>query len=152
MVPAKFMTADRKGAMWTGGGISILLARAGIILFGSRRALRRWVIGLAEAEFALDLATLLTSVRWGVTNLRRHRSLPLRLAAAATLLHAARVGIFVLGRLPPFRDFDVRPEHRSTHRERWNWTEVTFAVVMSILGVIGVLVVRTRIRRRSTTP
>ncbi|MFW2381469.1 MAG: hypothetical protein ACN4GZ_06895 [Acidimicrobiales bacterium] len=145
------MTADRVGALWTGGGISILLTRASIILFGSRRVLRQWVIGLAGVEFVLDLATLLTSIRWGVTNLRRHRSLPLRLAAAATLLHAARVGVFVLGRLRPFKDFDVRPEHRSSHDQRWNWRQVTFAVVMSLLGVVGVFVVRMRIHQRSST-
>lgn len=147
-MPAKLRTSDRRGAILTGGGISILLVRAIAIVSGSRQVLRQWVIGLAALELVLDAATLAASVRWGLTNLRRHRQLPLRLAAAATILHAVRVVVFVLGRSPRLKDFDVRPEHRADHDRRWSWSQVVFASVMSVLGIIGVLVVRRRIRPR----
>ena len=146
--PARAGISDRLQAALTGGGISILLARATIIAVGSRRILKHWVIGLAAVELILDAATLGTSIRWWMTNLHRHRRLPLQLATAATLLHAVRVLVFVLGRLRPLKDFDVRPEYRAEHDRRWTWGEVSFAAVMSILGVAGVFVVRHRIRPR----
>ena len=146
--PARTGIPNRMQAALTGGGISILLAQAIIIAVGSRRVLKRWVIGLAAAELVLDAATLGTSIRWWTTNLQHHRRLPLRLAAAATLLHAARVLVFVLGRLRPFKDFDVRSEHRAQHDRRWTWGQALFAAVMSMLGVAGVFVIRRRMRRR----
>lgn len=146
--PARTGIPDRTQAVLTGGGISILLTRATIIAVGSRQVLKRWVIGLAAVELVLDAATLGTSIRWWMTNLRRHRRLPLQLATAATLLHAVRVLVFVLGRLRPLKDFDVRPEHRAEHDRHWTWGQVSFAAVMSILGVVGVFVVRNRIRPR----
>lgn len=146
--PSRTGIRDRQQAVLTGGGISILLARAIIIAVGSRRTLKRWVIGLAAVELVLDAATLGTSIRWWMTNLRRHRRLPLQLATAAILVHAVRVLIFVLGRLRPLKDFDVRPEHRAEHDRHWTWGQVLFAAVMSILGVAGVFVVRNRIRPR----
>ena len=146
--PARTGISDRVQAVLTGGGISILLARAAIIAVGSRRILKRWVIGLAAVELVLDAATLGTAIRWWMTNLRRHRRLPLQLAAAATLLHAVRVLVFVLGRMRPFKDFDVRPEHRAEHDRNWTWGQVSFAAVMAILGVAGVFVVRNRTRPR----
>jgi len=97
-------------------------------------------------ELVLDAASVAASVRWAVTNVSRNRVLPMRLAAAAIIVHAARVMIFVLGRLRPFKDFDVRPEHRADHDQTWNWGQVYFAAVMSALGVVGVAVVRKRIR------
>jgi hypothetical protein len=147
--PATRGIPDRMQAVLTGGGISILLSRASIIAIGSRRRLKRWVIGLAAVELVLDAATLGTSIRWWITSLRRHRRLPLQLATAATLLHAGRVLVFVLGRLRPLENFDVRPEHRADHDDHWTWGQVSFAAVMSILGVVGVFVVRNRARPRS---
>lgn len=146
--PATTGIPDRTQAVLTGGGISILLARAAIIAVGSRRMLKRWVIGLAAIELVLDAATLGTSIRWWTTNLRCHRRLPLQLATAATLLHAVRVLVFVLGRFRPLRDFDVRPEHRAEHDRRWTLGQVSFAAVMAILGVAGVFAIRHRIRPR----
>ena len=147
---AKLVISDRTGAALTGAGISILLVRAAVIVVHSRTVLRRWVIGLAAVELVLDIATFGASVRWALTAVRRHRQLPLRLATAAIALHAGRVLVFVVGRLPPFKDFDVRPEHRADHDRRWSWNEVWFAGVMSILGVVGVFVVRCLIRRGET--
>lgn len=139
---------DRVQAALAGGGISILLARAIIIAVGARRVLKPWVIGLAAVESLLDAATLATSIRWWTTNLRRHRRLPLRLAAAATLLHAVRVLVFVLGRFRRFKDFDVRREHRADHDQRWTWRQVLFAAVMSIAGVAGLFLIRRLVRPR----
>lgn len=138
---------DRLGAVLVGGGISILLVRAVVLIRGSRRILARWVVDLAVAELALDTATLAASMRWWSTGAPRHGRLARRLAAAAIVLHAVRVLIFVLGRLRPFKDFDVRPDQRSGHDQRWSWGQVWFAGVMSVLGVIGVVVVRRRGRR-----
>ena len=137
-------TKNRSAALLLGGGISILLVRAAVLISGSRQVLRRWVIDLAAIELALDIATLGASVRLWVTNAGRHRQLPSRLAAAAIIVHAARVMIFVLGRLRPLKDFDVRPEERAAHDSRWSWGQVCFAAAMSVLGVFGVAVVRRR--------
>lgn len=129
-------------------GISILLYRAAALIVTSWRVLRGWVLALAGGELLLDIATLATSIRWGRSNDPDHRRLPLRLAAAATVVHAVRVLVFVLGRTRPFKDFDVRPEHRADHDQRWTRGQVSFASVMSILGLLGVLVVRRCLRRR----
>lgn len=143
---AKSLDQDRTQAVLVGGGISILLTRALILIMRSRRVLRAWVTNLAAAELALDVATLGAAIRWWWTNSRGNRQVPLKLAAAATILHAGRVLVFILGRLRPFKDFDVRPEHRSEHDERWSWGQVYFAAAMSVLGVFGVLVIRKRMR------
>jgi len=129
-------------------GVSILLYRAAALIVTSWRVLRGWVLALAGGELLLDIATLATSIRWGRSNDPDHRRLPLRLAAAATVVHAVRVLVFVLGRTRPFKDFDVRPEHRADHDQRWTRGQVSFASVMSILGLLGVLVVRRCLRRR----
>jgi hypothetical protein len=146
--PATTGIPDRVQAVLTASGISILLARATIIAVGSRSILKRWVIGLAAVELVLDAATVGTSIRWWMTNLRRHRRLPFQLATAATLLHAVRVLVFVLGRFRPLKDFDVRPAHRHGHDRHWTWGQVSFAAVMSSIGVAGVFVLRNRVRPR----
>jgi hypothetical protein len=64
----------------------------------------------------------------------------------AVIVHAFRVLVYVLGRFRPFKDFDVRPEARAGHDERWSWREIVFAAVMSILGLVGISVVRRRLR------
>lgn len=138
-------------------GPGLLLAGAGILLYrtvallarGARKVLQGWVVGLTILEMFLDTVTLVGAARWWRSGRERDASLPLRFGAAATLLHAARVSIFVVGRTGPWVDVDVRPERRADHRERWTWSQVVFAGVMSVLGVFGVLIVW-RVRRRST--
>ena len=71
----------------------------------------------------------------------------MRLGAGGVILHAVRVLIFVLGRVGPWIDFDVRLEHRALHHTRWEIGWVYFAAIMSVLGIIGVVVIW-RIRRR----
>jgi len=130
-------------------GAGVLLARTIALLAGGARAvLKSWVVALTVIEMIVDIVTVLGAARWWRSRIPRHARLPLRVAAAATLLHAVRVLVFVLGRTGPWIDFDVRPEHRADHRERWRWAEVAFAGVMSAFGVVGVVVVW-RARRRS---
>jgi hypothetical protein len=58
-----------------------------------------------------------------------------------------RVLIFVMGRVGPWIDFDVRPEHRALHSTRWTWFDVYFASALTVLGLIGVFVIWTSRRR-----
>ena len=129
-------------------GASVLLARTIIMLAGGALAfLALWVSGLLMLELVLDAATLGSAIRWWVTGSGKDTRLALRLAAAATMLHAFRVLVFVLGRTGPWIDFDVQPAQRAFHAARWTWGEVYFAAVLSVLGVVGVIVIW-RIRRR----
>lgn len=130
-------------------GACILLFRTVLMMAqGAMAVLVAWVLGLLLAELVLDVATLAGSVRWWVTREEGHARLPLRTCAAAVILHAVRVLIFVLGRIGPWIDFDVRPEQRALHSTRWSWGWLYFAAVMSVLGVLGVLIIW-RYRRRA---
>jgi hypothetical protein len=132
-------------------GACILLFRT-IVLFiqGAMVWMMLWVASLLLAEFLLDAAFLLGSVRWWVTQSEEHSSFPLKTAAAAIILHAIRVLIYVLGRVGPWKDFDIKPEHRALPAVDWNLGEVYFAAIMSVLGIIGLLIIW-RNRRRSRT-
>lgn len=129
-------------------GASILLYRTITMLVqGTLNILVLWVSILLIAEMLLDLSCLLSSIRWWIKNDKNKASLPLRFGAAAAVLHAIRVLIFVMGRVGPWIDFDVRPEQRVMHDTRWTWTGVYFAAILSGLGIIGVIVIWTLIRR-----
>ena len=58
--------------------------------------------------------------------------------ARCAVLHAFRVAIFAIGRIPntPLTDFDVREDQRRDHSTRWNWNQVCFASTLSICGLI----------------
>jgi len=130
-------------------GASVLLYRTvALISGGALHVLRSWVVALTFVEMAVDIVTIGGALRWWMTRSAVQEEVPLRAGAIATLLHAFRVFIFVLGRTGPWVDFDVLPEQRASHRDRWTWTQVMFAASMSVLGVIGVFVVRGR-RRKS---
>ncbi len=94
------------------------------------------------------LALWVSALLWWISNDKNRASLALRFGAAAALVHAARVLVFVLGRIGPWIDFDVRPEHRALHFTRWTWGGVYLAAVLAILGVIGVFIIW-RLRRRA---
>ena len=138
---------------------SLLILGTCVLLFltvmmlaqGSMTVLVLWVSGLLVAECVLDVTTLLGSLRWWVTRAEGHARFPLRTGAAAVILHAVRVLIFVLGRVGPWIDFDVRPEHRALHATRWSWGWLYFAAVMSVLGVLGVLIIWKYRRRGNKT-
>ncbi len=135
---------------------SLLILGAGFLLFrtimlisqGSLSIYVSWVSILLIAEFLIDLGCLLSSIFWWINDDENKASIPLRFAAVVIILHAVRVLIFVLGRVGPWIDFDVRPEHRALHYTRWSWTGVYFAAIMSILSVF-VLIIVWRLRRRT---
>jgi hypothetical protein len=107
-----------------------------------------WVAILLLAECVLDATILLGAVRWWITCDEEHARFPLRTTAAAVFLHAGRVLIYVLGRVGPWIDFDIRPEHRAIYSSRGSMGWVYFAAIMSVLGILGVIVIW-RNRRRS---
>ncbi len=127
----------RVGSALLFGGAAILVYRTVALLRGARSVLKRWVVALTVAEMAVDLATMRAAARWWVTGDPHSSRGAMRFGAAATLLHAMRVSVFVLGRTGPWKDFDVRAEHRADHGQRWTWGGVIFAGVMSTLGVLG---------------
>jgi len=114
---------------------------------GSLNILALWVSILLMAEMLIDLGCLLSCIPWWISKDRAKSKLPLRLGAAAAIFHSLRVGVFVLGRVGPWVNFDVRPEHLEAHGNTWTWTGVYFAAIMSILGIIGVIVIWILIRR-----
>ena len=115
---------------------------------GSLAILALWVSVLLIAELLSDAGCLLSSVRWWITNDESKAHIALKIGASAAILHAIRVLIFVLGRIGPWIDFDVRPEHRALHYTRWSRSGLYFAAIMSILGVVGVLIIW-RLRRQT---
>lgn len=141
---------------------ALLILGAGVIIFrcvhllatGGVMVLSWWVIAMTFVELSIDIACLVTALRWWLANDSRFDSIPLRLGAAAAILHAIRVLVFVLGRTSAFLNFDVRPEYHSSHGERWSWFWVYFAAALSILGILGVVIiwqVRSFVRKRHRT-
>ena len=112
-----------------------------LVITGNLSIFTWWVSALLILEMATDLACLAASAWWYRINDPDRDRLPLRLGTAVVLLHAFRVLIFVLGRTGPWINFDVRPEFHATHGERWSWTAVWFAALMSILGMAAVLLI-----------
>ncbi len=106
-----------------------------------------WVAALLLAESLLDAIILLGTVQWWMTQAEDHASFSLRTTAAAVFLHALRVLIYALGRIGPWIDFDIRPEHRAIDSSRGSMGWVYFASIMSVLGILGVLIIW-RNRRR----
>jgi len=135
----------------------LLIIGAGILLFRTLRMifvenafeiLVLWVFLLLIIELLVDISCILSSLRWLISGDPIKASLPLRFGAAATILHAVRVLIYVLGRTGPWVNFDVRPEYLSSYTFNWFW--VWFAGILSVLGIIGVIVIW-MLRRRAKT-
>lgn len=122
-------------------GASILLYRTiSMMLFeNALKILAGWVIGLLFLEFFIDLGCLLSAVNWLVKGKGKNAALPLRLGAMATILHALRVLIYVLGRTGPWVNFDVKPAYRNSYTFDWFW--VYFAGILSVLGIVGAVVI-----------
>jgi hypothetical protein len=129
-------------------GASILLFRTLRLLFFEQglEILVLWVIILTVLESIIDSCCIIGSLRWLISNDALKATFPLRLGAAAAILHAIRVLIYVLGRTGPWVNFDVKPIYRSSYSFDWFW--VWFAAILSVLGVIGVIVIW-KLRRRS---
>jgi hypothetical protein len=77
-------------------------------------------------------------LRWLISNDALKATFPLQMGAAAAILHAIRVLIYVLGRTGPWVNFDVKPIYHSSYSFDWFW--VWFAAILSVLGIIGVIV------------
>ena len=107
-----------------------------------------WVSILLVAELLIDAGCLVGSLRWLIANDAGKATAALRIGAAAALLHALRVLFFVMGRVGPWINFDVRPEYRAQHSARWDWEWLYFAAIMSVLGVSGGIVIW-KLRRRA---
>jgi hypothetical protein len=114
---------------------------------GSLDILALWVAILLIVEMLIDFSCLLTTIPWWISRDRDRARIPLRLGAAAAVFHALRVLVFVMGRVGPWINFDVRPEHVASHADTWTWAGVWFAAVMSIIGIIGVVIIWILIRR-----
>jgi hypothetical protein len=139
-------------AFLLGLGACVLLFRTiSMLSGGALQVLMPWVSALLLTELAIDVGVLGWAVHWWSKASAEYDSIPLRLGAAAAILHAVRVLIFALGRVEPFLNFDVRPEYWADHAERWSWAQVYFASTLSVLGVLGVLVIWW-LRRRTTSP
>jgi hypothetical protein len=110
------------------------------------------VVLLTWVEMAFDALTIVGASRWWASGDDEDAHLPMRAGAASTVLHAARVGVFVLGRTGPWVDFDVRPEHRAGHRQRWTWAQVIVAGALSVGGLVGLIVIGAVRRRRRCDP
>jgi len=112
-----------------------------MIIQGNLSILVPWVSFLLVAELLIDLSCAVFSVIWWISNDASRDSIPLKLGATAAILHAFRVLVFVIGRLGPWIDFEIKPEQRALHYSRGELSWVYFAAVMSILSIIGVVVI-----------
>lgn len=136
-------------------GAALMILGAGILLFRTLsmllwehalEMLAAWAVVLLFVELALDAACLIASAVWFIAGTAGRSGPALRLGAAATLLHALRVLVYVLGRTGPLLNFDVKPEYQAAAETDWFW--VGFAAVLAALGVAGVVAVWL-VRRRS---
>ena len=134
----------------------MLILGAGILLFRTLRLIYLgyleifvlWVAIWLILELLVDLGCIISSIRWWITNDKNQDRLPLRLGATAAIVHAIRVLFYVVGRVGPWINFDIKPKYWVTPYVHWNWVEVYFAASMSVLGVIGVIIIW-RLRRRA---
>ena len=126
----------------------LLILGASILLFLTLRMmfveqaleiLVLWVFLLLIVECLIDISCIVASLRWLISNDELKATFPLQLGAAAAILHAIRVLIYVLGRTGPWLNFDVKPIYHSSYSFNWFW--VWFAAILSVLGVIGVIVI-----------
>ena len=100
----------------------LLTLGAGLLLFRTVRlllfenglnSLMLWVVILTFIEMLIDFSCVIFSIKWFLKNNNQDIRISLRLGAAAAILHALRVLIYVLGKLEPLRGFGVRPEYRT---------------------------------------
>ena len=133
---------------------SLLILGASILLFRTIRLLTiengwnllaNWVIVLTFIEMAIDTLCIAFSIDWLYRNSKSSRSISLRFGVVATIFHAFRVLIYVLGRTGPWINFDVKSQFRHEHTVDIFW--VNFAAILSILGIIGVIIIWMLIKR-----
>jgi hypothetical protein len=127
---------------------ALMILGAGILLFRTIRlmffengleTLVIWVNVLTVVEMLVDLACIVYSVKWLINHNKTDIQTALRLGAFAAIFHAFRVLIFVIGRVGPWVNFDVKPEHRAAVSIDIFW--VYFAGILSIMGIVGVVAI-----------
>jgi hypothetical protein len=127
-------------------GASILLFRTIRLLTVENgwETLAIWVITCTFIEMVIDLSCIAFSVLWFINIYPDSKKIALKLGAAAAIFHAFRVLIYVLGRVGPFQDFDLKPQFRHTREVEMFW--VYFASILSIMGVLGVIIIWRRMK------
>jgi len=98
-----------------------------------------WVITCTIIEMLIDLFCIAFSFSWLIKTSPNSKIIALRLGVAAAIFHAFRVFIYVIGRVGPFYNFDLKPQFRNTQNAEMFW--VYFASILSISGVIGVIII-----------
>lgn len=122
-------------------GAGILLFRTILLLFfeNGLHSLMIWVIVLTFIEMIIDLTCITFSFKWFLNNQKNNIIKSLRLGASAAIFHASRVLIYIIGRIGPWKDFDIKPDFRATNPVNIFW--IYFAAILSILGIIGVFII-----------
>lgn len=129
------------------GSLILFIRTILMIKNGALHILIPWVAFTIPLEMLLDGITAISCSIWMYYVLKKScstlkiRSISLHFAAYCTSLHALRVSIFVLGRYPLVKDFDVRREYRSDHGRRWRWWQVYLAALLSLIGLMIMTVV-----------
>lgn len=121
-------------------GACVLVFRAySMLAGGARDVLVGWVYALLITELVVDLIALVALGRWFYLCTHPSRSMALKMTALVVVLHAIRVGIFALGRIGPWVDFDVQTASRAAHPDRWTWGDVWLASALSLASVVILL-------------
>jgi len=134
------------------GAGTLLLRGIWMIRQGALEVRVLWVSILLIAELPIDAGCFVGSLRWWITNDPSKARIALRLGAAAALLHAVRVMIFVLGRAGPWADFDIHPEYRTQPSASWDRGWLYFAAILAVAGFATVFIiwaVRRRARKKN---
>jgi len=128
-------------------GASILLFRTIRLLYfeDGLIILALWTKILTFIEMIIDLLCVFVSFKWLKESDYRFRSISLWLGSIATIFHALRVLIYILGRFGPWKDFDKDPVYRLQGTTNIFW--VLFAGILSVIGVFGVMIIRKRIKQ-----
>ena len=133
--------------LFTGAGF-LLYRTIAMLAEGALQTLIPWVVALLMLELIVDAIAMIVLLTWAIGGTREQLLAAIRVTAAVVVVHAVRVGIFVLGRTGPWTDFDVQPEARALHAERWTWGEVYFAGTMSAISVIALFIFWRHWRRK----
>jgi hypothetical protein len=134
----------------------LLFLGAGFLLFrtismlsnGALETLVPWVVALLMLELIIDAIALVACLAWAIGGNLEQMLAVIRVTAAVIVVHAVRVGIFVLGRTGPWEDFDVKAAARADHAAHWTWGEVYFAGTMSAISVVALIAFLLYWRRR----
>lgn len=139
-------TRQRLYASFLALGAIILLFRTlwMILVEDAYNILVWWVFVLLVLELLIDLGCIAGSIRWFESGSREKARLPLQMGASATILHAFRVLIYVLGRVGPWKNFDLKPDFHSFENVDMFW--LYFAGILSVAGIVGLIVIWTLIK------